>query len=337
MHKQAVCASNSANAAFVARADLLAVHNPDASVGKSRMTNPSVSTGANATVAQCPANPLQDAWTYWIDACQRGLLFLDVLQQRSERYREHAAKVAPHVLKFGCELIMDGRKLPRPVNYVLVRIVPPDGIEIDASKRPFVIVDPRAGHGPGIGGFKAQSEVGVALKAGSSLLLHRVPARSRARADDRGYRARGGRVPRARDRAPSASRGQARSRRQLPGRMGGHAACSHEARAFRADHPRRLTSVLLGRRSRTKPHALHGWAAGRQLAHCNDGGPRQRQVRWRVDRQQLREPQPRQHALDQTLQPLLQDRHRGAALSRVRAVVGRPRAAQRRGNAVHRR
>jgi len=29
-----------------------------------------------------------------------------------------------------------------------------------------VVVDPRAGHGPGIGGFKADSEIGVALKAG---------------------------------------------------------------------------------------------------------------------------------------------------------------------------
>ena len=29
-----------------------------------------------------------------------------------------------------------------------------------------MIVDPRAGHGPGIGGFKADSEIGVALKAG---------------------------------------------------------------------------------------------------------------------------------------------------------------------------
>jgi hypothetical protein len=38
--------------------------------------------------------------------------------------------------------------------------------EIDAARRPFVIVDPRAGHGPGIGGFKADSEIGVAFKAG---------------------------------------------------------------------------------------------------------------------------------------------------------------------------
>jgi pimeloyl-ACP methyl ester carboxylesterase len=113
-----------------------------------------------------PINLLPDAWSYGVDAFQRGILFLDVMRQRSERYEEHAAKLAPNVLKFGTELIMDGRSLPRPVNYVLARITPPDGTEIDERKRPFVIVDPRAGHGPGIGGFKAQSEIGVAFKAG---------------------------------------------------------------------------------------------------------------------------------------------------------------------------
>ena len=111
-------------------------------------------------------NPALDAWSYWVDAWQRGVLFLDVMQQRSKQYEEHAAKPAPHVLKFGAELVMDGRKLPRPVNYVLARIVPPKGVEIDDKKRPFVIFDPRAGHGPGIGGFKAQSEIGVAFQAG---------------------------------------------------------------------------------------------------------------------------------------------------------------------------
>ena len=94
----------------------------------------------------------RDAWTYWIDASQRGLLFLDVMQQRGARYQEHAAKSAPHVLKFDCQLVIDGRKLPRPVNYALVRIVPPRSIAIDATSRPVVVVDPRAGHGPGIGG-----------------------------------------------------------------------------------------------------------------------------------------------------------------------------------------
>src|SRR6476646_2999458 len=111
-------------------------------------------------------NPALDAWSYWGDAWQRGVLFLDVMRQRSKQYEEHAAKPAPHVLKFGAELVMDGRKLPRPVNYVLARIIPPKSVEINDKKRPFVVVDPRAGHGPGIGGFKADSEIGVAFKAG---------------------------------------------------------------------------------------------------------------------------------------------------------------------------
>jgi len=52
------------------------------------------------------------------------------------------------------------------VNYGLVRVKPPADVEIDPKRRPFVVIDPRAGHGPGIGGFKADSEIGVAMKAG---------------------------------------------------------------------------------------------------------------------------------------------------------------------------
>ena len=63
-------------------------------------------------------------------------------------------------------MLVDGRTLNRPVNYALVRIIPPDGMHIAAEKRPFIVVDPRAGHGPGIGGMKNESEIGVALEAG---------------------------------------------------------------------------------------------------------------------------------------------------------------------------
>ncbi len=107
-----------------------------------------------------------DAVEYWVDAWQRSVLTLDVMRERSVRYEQQATKLAPHVLKFECELIMDGRELKRPVNYVLVRVKPPAGMAIVERKRPFVVVDPRAGHGPGIGGFKADSEIGVAFKAG---------------------------------------------------------------------------------------------------------------------------------------------------------------------------
>ena len=90
---------------------------------------------------------------YMVDAGQRSVLFLDIMRQRGDQYREHVAQTAPHVLHYAAELVIDGRKLQEPVNYVLVRIIPPKGVEIDLDRRPFVVVEPRAGHGPGIGGF----------------------------------------------------------------------------------------------------------------------------------------------------------------------------------------
>ena len=117
-----------------------------------------------------PGGPMSglvaSAVEYMVDARQRSILFLDVMRQRGDQYREHVAQTAPHVLQYAAELITDGRKLPEPVNYALVRIIPPKGVEIDLERRPFIVIDPRAGHGPGIGGFKADSEIGVAMKAG---------------------------------------------------------------------------------------------------------------------------------------------------------------------------
>jgi pimeloyl-ACP methyl ester carboxylesterase len=109
------------------------------------------------------ANHLLD---YWVDAWQRSILLLDVLRQRGNNSIEHNARKAPNVLSFDAELVLDGRTLSRPVNYGLVRIVPPEGTAIDPRNRPFIVFDPRAGHGPGIGGMKHDSEIGVALKAG---------------------------------------------------------------------------------------------------------------------------------------------------------------------------
>ncbi len=109
---------------------------------------------------------LGPAHEYLLDAWQRSVLFLDVLRQRGNIYREQQEKTAPNVLEFDAELVLDGRKLARPVNYGLVSIKPPKGVKIDPAKRPFVVVDPRAGHGPGIGGMKTDSEIGVALENG---------------------------------------------------------------------------------------------------------------------------------------------------------------------------
>ena len=106
---------------------------------------------------------------YWTDAWQRGVLLLETLNERGNIQVAEAAKEAPHVLTFRAELVLDGRKLEPPVNYALVRIVPPADVTIDPMKPPIVVVDPRAGHGPGIGGMKPESEIGVALRAGHAV------------------------------------------------------------------------------------------------------------------------------------------------------------------------
>ena len=104
---------------------------------------------------------------YQADTWQRMILTWDVLRQRGNEYLEHEFSNKPPVLVFDYEMVIDGRELPRPANYALVRIKPEaDHPPTDPNKRPFVVIDPRAGHGPGIGGFKIDSEIGIALKQG---------------------------------------------------------------------------------------------------------------------------------------------------------------------------
>src|SRR5262249_25750630 len=145
----------------------------DHRIRKTRMMRPENAT-ASAHMSSLTPNPPETlpfnsfgpAIQYMIDAAQRSVLFLDVMRQRGNQYREHLAENAPHVLEYEFELIVDGRRLERPVNYALVKIVPPANVKIDPKRRPFVVVDPRAGHGPGIGGLKADREIGVAMRAG---------------------------------------------------------------------------------------------------------------------------------------------------------------------------
>jgi len=130
-----------------------------------------------------PFNLAQQATDYWIDAAQRSILFMDVLRERGDERNHRAEQTAPHVLTFQFEVVMDGRHLERPVNYGLLHILQPDGIQPDATKRPFIVFDPRAGHGPGIGGMKHDSEIGVVLKAGHpcyfvGFLPHPVPGQT---------------------------------------------------------------------------------------------------------------------------------------------------------------
>ncbi|MCI4661976.1 MAG: DUF3141 domain-containing protein [Neomegalonema sp.] len=127
---------------------------------------------ASASRGSAHAQGLITAWSdYLTDATQRATLTLDALRKRGDIFLEHQAAGAPPVLIYDHEVIVDGADLPRPCNYMLLKIALPDwlaeqGIETFDWKRPYVIIDPRAGHGAGIGGFKPDSQVGVALKDG---------------------------------------------------------------------------------------------------------------------------------------------------------------------------
>ncbi len=114
-----------------------------------------------------PLTVMQEAMEYAVDATQRSILFWDTMRRAGNDFVEHEKAGCPPVLVFDWDMVLDGRTLPRRCNYALVRIKPPANYPAtDAAMRPFVIIDPRAGHGAGIGGFKSDSQVGVALRRG---------------------------------------------------------------------------------------------------------------------------------------------------------------------------
>ncbi|HZG21412.1 MAG TPA: DUF3141 domain-containing protein [Herbaspirillum sp.] len=128
--------------------------------------HPDAATGAAADTAAPPALAWGDVQAYVEDCVQRSFLFLDTLLDRGNDYLEHLEQGTPPLLKFDHTLVLDGKDLPAPCNYALLLLQPPPELPVDPAARPVVVVDPRAGHGPGIGGFKFDSEVGMAMKAG---------------------------------------------------------------------------------------------------------------------------------------------------------------------------
>jgi len=137
------------------------------------------------------SNPLiqtdgvEAVYEYILDAAQRSILYLDIMNKRGNNYINHIEFGKPPVLTFDYEIIEDGRTFNPPVNFYLACICdrritePGEGsvkrekrrnhseLQTDhPKKRPIIISDPRAGHGSGIGGSKRDSEIGMALNEG---------------------------------------------------------------------------------------------------------------------------------------------------------------------------
>jgi pimeloyl-ACP methyl ester carboxylesterase len=154
---------------------MAATNKADESIGESLVSS---LTQAGADVSVIPAAASAEAkndsfasfLAYQYDVIERGILFWDTLRQRADNLLEHERLGLPVLLDFKWELLLDARAFEKPANYALLRITEAQGCRasdcVNEEKAPVIIVDPRAGHGPGIGGFKRESEVGMALLEG---------------------------------------------------------------------------------------------------------------------------------------------------------------------------
>ena len=285
------------------------------------------------TAADLLAKPMTP-WEIWAQGCsyavdfaQRSVLFWDTLRQRGNNYLEHEARRASRRCCISStRWSLDGRTFERPVNYALVRIVPPEGVTVDRRAAPVRHHrSARAATAPASAASRtirrSASRCATDIRSTSS---SSSASRSRARRCSMCAR------PSASSCAGCAScirQPEAGDRRQLPGRLGGDDARRLEARGHRPDRHQRRADVVLGRRWREgegdNPMRYAGgmlggtWLAS-LAADLGDG-----QIRRRAPGAELREPESGQHVLGQVLQRIRQRRHRAAALPRVRALVGR--------------
>ena len=262
-----------------------------------------------------------DARAYAIDAQQRYTLALNVLRERAQQDIAHEEAGTPPVLIYDYEVVLDGKNLPRPTNKVLLKILPPEGVEVNDWKRPYMIVDPRAGHGAGIGGFKSDSQVGVALRDGHPVYFvvfrpHPEPGQTLADVmrTEAAFVAKDPRAP--------PRRAEADHRRQLPGRLGEPDPRRDQPRHQRPAGRQRRAGRLLVRPPRREPDALQRRPARRRAAGALLVRPRQRRVRRRPSRQQFRDAQSGPQLLRQVLRPVRQPREDAQELPRVRKAGG---------------
>ena len=112
------------------------------------------------------------------------------LRVRANNMLAHEQAGLPPLLDFEYETLLDARRFERPANYALLHIT---ACREDTAKecerpgaRPVIIIDPRAGHGPGMGGFKHDSEVGMSLHEGHPtyfVIFHPEPCPGQTLAD----------------------------------------------------------------------------------------------------------------------------------------------------------
>ena len=181
-----------------------------------------------------------DFFEYAVDATQRSLLFWDTLRERGNEYLRHEAAGKPPLLKFGHEMLLDGRTLEKPCNYALLRILPGDG---DLPTDPALAALRRGRSARRAWSRDRRLQGGQrdrqCAEARPSRLLRHLLSGPRAGATAGRRDAGRSALPGVGARPPPGCPGRSLCHRQLPGRMGHHGSGRRAARAARSDPDRR--------------------------------------------------------------------------------------------------
>jgi hypothetical protein len=78
--------------------------------------------------AQSEGRISSDYAEYLRDAWERMILTVDTLRKRGDIFLEHEAAGCPPVLIYDYEVVMDGKDMDYPSNYMLLKIIPPEGV-----------------------------------------------------------------------------------------------------------------------------------------------------------------------------------------------------------------
>ena len=155
---------------------------------------------------------------YAADFWQRSLIFLDILRRSGNQQAEMTSRPINAVPIYDSEIILRGDSLPQPVNYALVRVVPPPGTVIDNTKAPVVVIDPAPAKGRA-SGIQAGKRGWSGLQSETSGLRYRLRGGPGGRSNDRRCRARIYSVPGEGDRATTPRHREASGVWELPGRL----------------------------------------------------------------------------------------------------------------------
>ena len=138
---------------------------------------------------------------------------------------------------------------------------------LDPAKPPVIIVDPRAGHGPGIGGFKRESEVGIAMHEGYPVyfvVFFPEPSPGQTMADVlHALRRFVEDVSGRHEGKPPVLYGNCQAGWAI-------AILAADCRGLAGPAVLKLAAAILGRRIRSQPGTCFRWPSWRSLAHSSD-------------------------------------------------------------------